>query len=150
MAEHLLYRMTAENLGGILLLAFKTKHYKLAIRSLIDKARRNMWNEALKILSDAQREEVVKYIKDKRQFGQSEESWKLRVKALDTICSDWRASLNIDPDMFATINGKEYNKVLCAPAHEFSPDEIKAAIATMNSDLQDFYNEVLTPVGTVL
>jgi hypothetical protein len=148
-------RITAAKLGQIdgletldkLLIVYKTKHNKLAIRALVDQARRNMWKSAMNILNETQMAAVSAYIKDNRQFGQSEDSWKLKIKALDATAPQWKENLKIDPDMFATINAEEYNKVLCAPAHEFKQCDIEAAVAAINSELQGFYDKVLKYVA---
>lgn len=123
------------------MLPLQAKNRKLALRALVDAARRKVWTDALK-LKEVNEEELKAWMKSHRVFGQSESSWKLRMKALEELYPAWKEQLVLDPDMFATINSEEYNKVLCQPAHEFGADEQKVAVESVDSTLSGFYQQV--------
>jgi hypothetical protein len=98
--------------------------------------------EAERRSAEVNEEELKTWMKSHRVFGQSESSWKLRLKALEELYPAWKEQLVLDPDMFATINSEEYNKVLCQPAHEFGADEQKVAVESVDSTLSRFYQQV--------
>ena len=75
--------------------------------------------------------------------GQSDASWGLRVKALDSCRPSWRADIGLDGDAFATIGSSEYGKVLCAAAHEFTEGEKEAAVMSVQPELVGMYQSVL-------
>ena len=135
-------RISTAELDKIMLVV-QTKHNKLAIRALVDKARQQILKSATDILDAEKKHSATEYVKKNRQAGEIEQSWKLQIKALDHVNPTWKEELGIDVDMFETINAEEYNKVLCAPAHEFSKTDIESAVAVLNADLQGFYDKVI-------
>jgi hypothetical protein len=125
-------------------IVYQTKRNKLAIRCLIDKARQFMWNTTFESLSDAQKKEVVEWITKNRLFGQNETSWRLRTQALDTLYSDWKDKLNVDPDMFAIVNSDEHNHRLFDSASQILMHDVLKAISCIDvADLRGFYRKVL-------
>jgi hypothetical protein len=123
------------------ILILQAEKNKLALRSLVDAARNKIWEAALT------RYKVDKKKKDEwmnanRQPGQSESSWKLKIKYLETFYPSWTSELELENDMLATVNNKEYNKVLCGPAHSFTASDQEVAVRNVEDGLEGFYNAV--------
>jgi hypothetical protein len=128
-----------EQIDKLIRRTFQNKYKKLAIRALVDKARKQVLKAATDRLDANQKQSAIEYAQKNRQAGQSEQSWNLRINALDHVNPLWKDEF--DKDMFATINAKEFNKVFYAPAYEFSEEDYDNAVISFNDGFYD--NEIL-------
>jgi hypothetical protein len=125
-------------------LFFRHKKDELALRFLIEHARRNAWRDAL-ALPGVDPTALSGWIAIARRPGQGEASWALRTGALDALHPTWKAELRLDGDVFATISGTAgASSIVRAEAHHvFTIAEIEAAVDAVQPDLRDFYVRVL-------
>ena len=135
--------LTPVQIDKLIRRTFQNKHKKLAIRALVDKARKQVLKSATDRLDANQKQSAIEYAQKNRQAGQSEQSWNLRINALDHVNPLWKDEF--DKDMFATINAEEFNKIFYAPAYEFSEEDYNSAVASFNDG---FYDKVLAYTRT--
>jgi hypothetical protein len=111
---------------------------KLTIRSLISSGRKEVWSRAKK-LDCFSEERVQDFLRTKRQPGQPETSWALRISALEALCSGWKEKMKLDPDVFAIINDDElYGKGLFRDAHQYTPEEYLNAVEKADGEIAPF------------
>ena len=141
------------NIGGLTTMEKRLNIYRsgrnnLALRSLVDSARTKVWNDALK-LPGIDTAMLLKWRCENKVYGQSEESWKLKLKSLDAHYPDWKTLLKLDVKVYDTLHMDEYRKVFCTEAHEFTDEDINLAVRDVQPGLKGFYGNVLTFVKGV-